>query len=149
MAPRGAGKTTFVVNYILKNANHIFRRIYLVTSTPDQSALDPIRGKDNIIIGDYELLDSAISQCNILIVLDDLMQELRFNKCVQNIYSKGRHRGISLITLEQDATYSNVVERRNADYWVLFQTKDHYSLSNIYKNYCTDILYQKFDVLQF
>lgn len=144
IAPRGGGKTSFVVTYILLNAQHVFRHVYFITSTPKQCLLDSLRNLENVSIGSFDLLDAALVQRNVLIVVDDLMQEIWNSKPLESIYSKGRHKGISLISLEQDTTYSNITERRNVDYIVLFKIRDNTCLSQFYRTYCVDMEYCQF-----
>ena len=85
------------------------------------------------------MLQTVFEQCDVLIIVDDLMQELHCSKDMEKIYSKGRHRRISLISLEQDLTHSSVIERRNVDYIVLFQIRDFGSLDNFYRTYFADL----------
>ena len=144
MAPRSGGKTTFTVNYILKNAQYIFRQIYFVTSTIDQLALNPLRDVSNVTIANSDILPEILNKRKILIILDDLMQELRNVKAIENIYSKGRHQEISIISLEQDTTYSDITERRNVDYYVLFQTRDRQCIKHFYRCFCSDMRYDEF-----
>jgi hypothetical protein len=144
MAPRSGGKTTFTVNYILKNAQYIFRRIYFITSTIDQLALNPLRDIPNVTIANSNILPDILNKCKILIILDDLMQELRNVKAIENIYSKGKHQEISIISLEQDTTYSDITERRNVDYYVLFQIRDSQCIRYFHRCFCSDMPYNEF-----
>jgi len=140
VAPRGGGKTTFVVNYILKNAQYQFSKVYFITSTPEQPLITMLDSIPNVIVGSTDLLtEDAIARSKVLIVLDDLMHDLRHNGHVQDLYCNGRHKAISIISLEQDLFYSNIVERRNVDYMVLFKIRDIEAMNRYYRNFCTDI----------
>ena len=89
-------------------------------------------------------LEELITNRNILIAFDDMMNELRYDSVVQDLYTLGRHKDISIISLEQELLYSNYVERRNSDYFVLLKIRDVNVLNEFYKRFCTDIRQWKF-----
>lgn len=58
-----------------------------------------------------------------MIILDDTMVELKdkkYKNIITNIYTKGRHFNISLISIEQDLYYTEPIQRRNSDYFIFF-----------------------------
>jgi hypothetical protein len=67
------------------------------------------------------------------------MADLRYSRYIENLYTRGRHQNISLISLEQDLFYSNHIERRNVDYFVLLKIRDMTSLTEFWKRFCIDL----------
>ena len=64
------------------------------------------------------------------------MQEAHYNPVVQSLFTRGRHQLVSVMSLEQDMAYSNYVEGRNADYFVLTRMRDTSCLNEFYKKFC-------------
>jgi len=140
MGPRGSGKTSFTVSYIRQVACLTFPKIYIVTASPDQPLYIPLKENKQIIFITLDELEIILkSSKDILVVLDDVMKETRFNHALELLYTRGRHQRISIISLEQDLFYSNCVERRNVDYFILTRIRDSSCLNEFYKRYCRDI----------
>ena len=117
VGPRGSGKTCFTVSYILQIACLKFKKIIIVTMSPDQELYVPLKEIDKIFFITIEELEAAVaSNKHSLIVLDDIMQEAHYNSTIQSLFTRGRHLLVSVMSLEQDMVYSNYVERRNVDY---------------------------------
>jgi len=140
MGPRGSGKTSFTVSYIEQIASLTFGKIFIVTGSPDQPLYIKLKENSQIFFIALDELDSVIkSNRDILIVLDDVMKETRFSHTLETLYTRGRHQHISIMSLEQDMFYSNHIERRNADYFILTRIRDTSCLEEFYKTYCRDI----------
>ena len=145
LGPRGSGKSSFMVSYVQKIACYTFQKVFIATSTPDQDMYTPLKDIEKVIFVSFEELQTIIqSSSNILVILDDVMQEARFNPTLENLYTRGRHKKISVISLEQDLSYSNHVERRNVDYFVITNIRDRSSLNDFYKRFCQDIQHWRF-----
>jgi len=90
-------------------------------------------------------LESVVEEeTNVLIVLDDMMKETRYNATLEKLFTRGRHPMISIMSLEQDPFYSSHIERRNADYFVLTRMRDTSCLTELYKKFCRDIQQWRF-----
>ena len=145
MGPRGSGKTSFTVSYIQQIACITFPKIYIVTASPDQPLYVPLKESTQIYFITLDELDAVLkSNKDILMVLDDMMKETRFSFIMETLYTRGRHQRISIISLEQDLFYSNHVERRNVDYFVLTRMRDTSCLQEFYKRFCRDVQQWRF-----
>ena len=145
MGPRGSGKTSFTVSYIQQIAYLTFTKIYIVTASPDQPLYSQLKDNCQILFISFEELQAVIkSSKDILVVLDDMMKETRFDRTIEALYTRGRHQRISVISLEQDMFYSNCVERRNVDYFILTRIRDESCLQEFYKRYCRDVQQWRF-----
>ena len=145
VGPRGSGKTSFAISYIEKIACLTFPKIFIVTTSHDQPLYDLLKDNKQVYFITLEELDSAVkSHKESLVVLDDVMQEARFNNTLQAVFTKGRHQRISIMSLEQDLFYSNPIERRNVDYYVLMRMRDTSSLIQFYKRFCIDVQQWRF-----
>ena len=140
VGPRGSGKTSFTVSYIKKIASLTFHKIFIVTLSPDQPLYVSLQENKSVNFITIQMLETILkSNTDILIVLDDVMKETRFNRLLEMQYTRGRHQHISIISIEQDIFYSNCVERRNVDYFVLTRIRDTSCLQEFYKRFCTDV----------
>src|SRR5277367_1624916 len=145
MGPRGSGKTSFAVCYIQEIACLAFQKIFIVTMSPDQPLYATLKENSQVYFIDLDELDAAVkSNRDILMVLDDVMKEARFSCMLEMLYTRGRHQHISIISLEQDLCYSNHIERRNADYFILTRIRDTSCLQEFYRRYCRDIQQWRF-----
>jgi len=145
IGPRGSGKTSFTISYIQKIACLTFSKIFIVTASHDQPLYDLLKSNDQIYFITLKELDAVVkSHKDILIVLDDVMQETRYNNTLESVFTRGRHQRISIMSLEQDLFYSNPIERRNADYYVLMRMRDTSSLIQFYKRFCSDVQQWRF-----
>jgi hypothetical protein len=119
--------------------------------SPDQDLYVPLKEIDKIFFITIDELEAVVeSSKHSLIVLDDIMQEAHYNATVQSIFTRGRHQLVSVMSLEQDMVYSNYVERRNVDYFVLTRMRDTSCLNDFYKKYCQDIQHWRFiDLYEF
>ena len=140
MGPRGSGKTSFTVAYLQQIASVSFKKIFIVTTSPDQLLYIPLKENRQVFFIDVNELEHVVkSHRDILVVLDDVMKEARFSATLEKLYTRGRHQHISVISIEQDLFYSNHIERRNADYFVLTRIRDTACLQEFYRRYCRDI----------
>jgi GTPase SAR1 family protein len=145
VGPRGSGKTSFVVSYIQQIALKTFHKIVIVSATPHQDSYLQLNGEDKVLFLTIDEMQVFLEEAtNVLVVLDDIMQETRCNVTLQNLYTRGRHKLVSIISLEQDMFYSSVVERRNVDYYVLMKIRDTTPLVEFYKKFCQDIQQWRF-----
>ena len=144
VASRGCGKTTFVLNYIIKIAHANFTDVFIISGTPNQEIYNEVKVIPNVYIKTVDDLDEVVTRGNILIVFDDLLHELRNSCIVQGLNTQGWHKNISVISIEQELLYSNYVERRNSDYFVLLKIRDSNVLNEFYKRFCTDVRHYKF-----
>jgi uncharacterized pyridoxamine 5'-phosphate oxidase family protein len=146
LGPRGSGKTSFVLSYISQVALFTFHKIVIVSNTSaTQDCYNQLRTNDRVLFLTAEELSTFLELASdALIVLDDIMQETRNSVVLQNLYTKGRHKRISVISLEQDLFYSNPIERRNVDYFVLMSIRDTAPLQDFYKRFCRDLQQWRF-----
>ena len=130
-APSFAGKTTFVCN-LLKQAKHtlsvpMHRIIWCYsqyqplydTLKHEIPQIEFVQGIPDSISEDY-YLDPKI---NNLIVLDDLMTEVKNDTRIADMFSRGRHRNASVILLLQNVFPQGKAARDialNSQYLVLF-----------------------------
>jgi Poxvirus A32 protein len=145
VGPRGSGKTSFAISYIQKIACLTFKEIFIVTASQDQPLYELLKDNSQIFFITLDELGLVIkTHKDILIVLDDVMQEVRFNHTLETVFTRGRHQRISIMSLEQDLFYSNHIERRNADYFIIMRMRDTSSLIQFYKRFCSDIQQWRF-----
>ena len=148
IGPRGSGKTSFMVSYITQIACLTFKKIFIISRTPDQPLYGQIKGNTLIEFVELDELEFIVSNNkDILIVFDDVMYEARNSATIENIHTRGRHQRISVMSLEQDMFYSNHIERRNVDYFVITKLRDTSCLNEFYKRYCQDIQQWRFITL--
>jgi hypothetical protein len=125
-----------------------FKHIFIISRTPDQPLYQRIKGNSQIEFITLNELDNIVHERrDILIIFDDIMQEARNSTTIANLHTRGRHQGISVISLEQDLFYSNHVERRNVDYFILTKLRDTSCLNEFYKRFCQDIQQWRFITL--
>jgi Poxvirus A32 protein len=151
IGPRGTGKTSFMVSYVQKVACFRFHKIFIITSSPNQPLYITLKENLQIFFINLQELEAIVKEeKEILIVIDDMMQEVRYNTTLENLFTTGRHERISIMSLEQDPFYSSHVERRNADYFVLTRMRDTSCLNELYKKFCRDIQQWRFiDLYEF
>ena len=112
IGPRGSGKTSFTVSYIQKIASLMFSKIFILTASQEQPLYDLLKNSEQIIFITLDELDAvAKSQRDVLLVLDDMMQEVRYNHTLEAVFTRGRHKRISVMSLEQDLFYSSHIEQ--------------------------------------
>ena len=114
-----SGKTTFVsafTNVLIKYIN--IRNIYLISPTSDQKGWDRIHGK---IIAS-ESTESIKDIKNALIICDQMQIQLENNKVLTEMILNKRHKNISIIPCEQYTQNTDLVQKMNADYFVLLGT---------------------------
>lgn len=141
---RGSGKTTWIINYLnnIKDST-IFNEVMFITNSESQELFKllqvPIKFKKPEEFTKIEKYKQPV-----LYIFDDCMQDLRFNKEVQNIYTRGRHNNISIFSLEQHINYSNNVERGNTDYFLIFKINDVTALDLFHRKFCSELLFDNF-----
>ena len=131
---RGAGKSTWVVNYI--NAFHDCWNIILIVTPTLQQLLWTKLTVTNIIGSTLWFIQPDIIKDikdyfkdKTLLILDDCMVHLMSNKISSNIiseiYTNGRHMNVSIISLEQSINSTKLTMRQNSDYFLLFKIIDN------------------------
>lgn len=124
--PTKSGKTTFVIN-LLKNKDTIINKpienIWWCF-TENQPSHDDLKGMVKLIKGvpDVNALKSCTSPPD-LIILDDLMQEMKGNYGLIQLFTRGCHHwNISVIHIVQNLFFDGLrTSRINSDYIVLFK----------------------------
>ena len=112
MGPRGSGKTSFTVSYIQKVACFRFSKIFIVTASPNQPLYKSLKENKQIFFVNLKELERIVEdETDVLVVLDDMMKEARYNGTLEVLFTKGRHEMISIMSLEQDPFYSSHIER--------------------------------------
>ena len=114
-----SGKTTFVsafTNFLIKYIN--IRNIYLISPTSDQKGWDRIHGK---IIAS-ESTESIKDIKNALIICHQMQIQLKNNKVLTEMILNKRHKNISIIQCKQCTQNTDLVQKMNADYFVLLGT---------------------------
>lgn len=151
LGSRGSGKTTFVVLY-LNNSNVLneYDRVIWFTTTSHQDLLDILNpfARSNVEFKEPYEIEQVYTEITelqepmekVLLIFDDCMQEksIRNSKTVMAMYTKGRHLGVSLISLEQHMNYSSNVERGNTDYYLLFSINDSLALDTFRMKFCCE-----------
>ena len=122
--PSQAGKTTFV-NNLLKNAHLILRneisKVYWISNEKPtginyHSEYDYIEGIPD---------DFSFVKTNSIVVIDDLMQEVKECKAITSLFTKlAHHRNAFIIYITQNffnQSKEELTRRRNCQYIVLFK----------------------------
>ena len=116
----GSGKTTFVsaffeflIDYIVGVEN-----IYLLSPTFNQIGWD--RKRKNIKhVNDINYIANAN---NSIIVCEDIPIQLKGNKVITEMILNKRHRNLGIIQCEQHTQITDLVQKMNANYFVLLGT---------------------------
>ena len=147
---RGSGKTTWLINYLnfieLNNLNN-FVNIFFITNSSNQKLFELL--KCNVTFITLKEFNLKVYKDNTLVILDDMMLDVKDNPMIEQIYSRGRHCNISIFSLEQHSCYSNNVERVNTDYFLLFKFNDGINLDYFRKKFCSeveDIVFKKINL---
>ena len=137
---RGSGKTTWLINYlnfIELNGLNNFINIFFITNSSNQKLFELL--KCNVTFITLKEFNLKVYKDNTLVILDDMMLDVKDNPIIEQIYSRGRHCNISIFSLEQHSCYSNNVERVNTDYFLLFKFNDGINLDYFRKKFCSEI----------
>lgn len=148
---RGSGKTTWIINYLnFSNKINNFDRIIWISTSNNQELFNYLEINVQFEDPNSENIKNIYNQIYLeskekdsfkknLIILDDVMKDLRNNKIIQDFYTKGRHLYTSIFSLEQHLNYSNNIERGNSDYFLLFRINDIEAINNFKRKYCSEL----------
>ena len=116
----GSGKTEFVsafIEFLLNDIKNI-DNVYLLSPTHDQNGWDRIRKSITHITDINEIVDCK----NSVIVCDDMQTQLKGNKILTEMIFNKRHRRLSIIQCKQYTQTIDLVQKMNADYFILLGT---------------------------
>ena len=116
----GSGKTTFLSAFLEFLIRYIvdIENIYLLSPTSNHIEWDRVRNNIKNINNINEIVDSN----NSVIVYDDMQIQLKGNKILTDMISNKRHRNLGIIQCEQYTQITDLVQKVNADYFVLIGT---------------------------
>jgi hypothetical protein len=124
-APSGAGKTSFIYNFIelLCKGKGTMHSIHIITQNSDEPLYRALR-EQNITITEgirtIPKLDDFDKQYNHLVILDDLQLEKDQTKIVE-YYIRCRKRNVSIMYLAQNYYSIPITVRNNANYAILLK----------------------------
>ena len=143
----GSGKTTFVsafVEFLIKYIKTDFK-IYLQSSTFNQNGWD--RRRKKLIHVSY--ISEIKDMCDSIIICNDLQVQLKGFKILAEIILNKRHKNLGVIQCEQYAQSTDVVQKMNADYFVLLGTFTlgdcQYFVEKIYSSLDPRVLYKIYE----
>lgn len=144
LGARRSGKTTWIINYLNKiyDDDFNFKEIYFFTEPSKQDLLFSLLRNKTVKFIPPENLSNYVKEYNhqVLFIFDDCMQEIKNDKVVETVYTKGRHMKISLFSLEQAMQYSNNTERANCDNILVFKQNDMKALDFFRQKFCLEII---------
>ena len=117
---KGSGKTTFVsafLKFLIKCIDDI-ENIYLLSPISNQFGWDRIRNN----IKHINDIDEIFDVNNSIIVCDDMQIQLKGNKILTEMILNKRHKNLGIIQCEQYTQITDLVQKVNADYFVLIGT---------------------------
>ena len=116
----GSGKTTFVSAFSESFIKYIFdiENIYLLSPTSNQIGWDRIRNNITHINDINEIVDAN----NSIIVCDDMQIQLKGNKILTEMILNTTYRNLGIIQCEQYTQITDLVQKVNADYFLLIRT---------------------------
>ena len=116
----GSGKTTFVsafLEFLIRYIDDI-ENIYLLSPTSNQIGWDRVRNNIKHINDINEIVDAN----NSIIVCDNVQIQLKGNRILTDMILNKRHRNLGIIQCEQYTEITDLVQKVNADYFVLIGT---------------------------
>ena len=116
----GSSKTTFVSAFseFLIDYLDSIENIYLLPPTANQIGWDRVRNNIKQINDISEIVDVN----NSIIVCDDMQVQLKGNEIITEMILNKRHRNLGIIQCEQYTQITDLVQKINADYFVLIGT---------------------------
>ena len=126
---RGSGKSEFTKQLLLNQEKYLdkpFSKIIWIYKHYQHKLFDPLIkkfGSQLELLDEIPNFESAEKQ-NTLLVLDDMILEVKDSKEILELYLSGRHIGISIISLSQNmfiAGKHRISMDRNTDYIILMR----------------------------
>ena len=155
ISPRGGGKTTFLLNLIMKKQMYYkyFHKIYIFSPTQysDEKMMKAISIDDSQrytyydddILGEIieeqminnEEVDTPKDRRRILFIFDDMIEELPTKKgnFFNKLASNGRHIYASVIVASQKYKKLSPIIRNNTKHWIIFDVQNAKELQDIYE----------------
>ena len=128
--PRRSGKSEFTKQLILQSAQlfdeDIDTFIWYYSGALQSELFDSLSKKVNFIQGlpDYNIEECFSGNVATLLVFDDLMYEASSRADIKSLFTRGRHRNLSVVFLSQNLFHQGKHSREmslNSDYMVLFK----------------------------
>ena len=162
IAKRNSGKS-YLLRYMVKIQKHEFDKIFIICPTNILNDFyKNLTEKDNIFNEYNELwMESLINKMtdinsrlenvkrkNVLLILDDLVADIRFASCksLKLLAIRGRHIGISIIMTSQYINTIPPVIRSNVDYTIVGNLNRR-SLDLLEKESNTNLMRKEFNAL--
>ena len=115
-----SGKTLFVsafLEFLIDFIDNI-DNIYLLSPTFNQIGWDRIKN----IIKHINDINDVVDINNSIIVCDDMQVQLKENKVITEMILNKRHRNLGIIQCGQNKQITDLVQKMNADYFILLGT---------------------------
>ena len=128
--PRRSGKSEFTKKLILQSDKlfdkKIEKFIWYYQGVVQPELYSSLSGRVHFIQGlpDYNIEENFPGDTRILLVFDDLMYEASSRADIKALFTRGRHRNLSVIFLTQNLFHQGKHSREmslNSDYLVLFK----------------------------
>lgn len=144
-APRGSGKTYFVVQQLVNPDLYFqeFDRVYLFTpSIGDDDVYNILQLPPRQIFTEFDekklmkLVEKKNPNEDWLMIFDDMISDNDFKnaKLMRLLAFNGRHMGISVIVTSQKSTGANTAIRTNADACVIWRPRSNNEIESLYRD---------------
>lgn len=153
-APRGSGKTYFIVQNLLNTELYFqeFDKIFLFTpSIADDDIYNLLGLPDRQIFTEFDekklmkLINKKKPEDEWLFIFDDMISDNDFKnaKLSKLLAYNGRHMGISVIVSSQKSTAGSTAIRTNADACVIWRPRSHNELESLYRDNAINCMTKK------
>ena len=153
-APRGSGKTYFIVQNLMNPELYFqeFDRIFLFTpSVADDDIYNILELPDKQIFTEFEeskvmkLIKKKKPDEQWLFIFDDMISDNDFKNATLTrlLAYNGRHMGISVIVSSQKSTAGNTAIRTNADACVIWRPRSNNEIESLYKDNAINAMTRK------
>lgn len=153
-APRGSGKTYFIVQNLINPELYfqVFDKIFLFTpSIADDDIYNILELPQKQIFTEFDedklmkLLKKKGTEEQWLIIFDDMISDNDFKnaKLTKLLAYNGRHMGVSVIVSSQKSTAGNTAIRTNADACVIWRPRSFNEIEALYRDNAIDAMNKK------
>lgn len=154
----GSGKTNLIMHLLFYVYNCHFHKIYLIAGNYFDDdiyrVLDDIIPEEQVIIDPdeitpvlEEIFDAQSEAVNknrrVLIIIDDHMLNIRNNKALQTILTRGRAKNISSIIINQKFKSADPTLRNNLTHVIFFKVNDK-EIKHIHEEFGTELQEDEF-----
>lgn len=153
-APRGSGKTYFVVQQLINPELYFqeFDKIFLFTpSIGDDDVYNILQLPPKQIFTEFDekkvmkLIEKKKDDQQWLFIFDDMISDNDFKnaKLTKLLAFNGRHMGISVIVTSQKSTAGSTSIRTNADACVIWRPRSYNEIESLYRDNAVDAMTKK------